>query len=820
MWKRDLLLPGSSVNRSLNRPRQNQLFSEDELPDNLEAWEVAASTDQLIADVVFNRPLTTIYQYLVPEGLRDLIGPGQRVQVPFGRGDKVTDGYCVGLQTTLPAGRTLKTLAAVLDREPLIDGRMLTLTRWIADRYLCGWGQVLETVIPKGVKTNAGTRDVTFFVLADHVREMLGLLAASDDQPLPTLKTDIEAGGGVVAKSRPAVDVAKALDALKLRAKQRAVMEVLVAANRPMPVDELSAAADCGVSPIQTLREKQLIIAVRERVRVSTQVVAPIEAHREIVMNIDQSRAVETILDVVRSRTHRTMLLHGVTGSGKTEVYIRAIQEIVSYGRQAIMLVPEISLTPQTIRRFRSRFSSVAVLHSHLTDSERHGYWKEIASGNVQVVVGARSAIFAPTPHLGMIVIDEEHETSFKQDNTPRYHAREVARHRAEIEQIPLILGSATPTLESWNRVIDGHDTLLSMPRRVEDLPLPPVVIVDTRNDPAIGKGAAIGRSLFQAMNLALKDGGQIILFLNVRGFAPVLWCRGCGKGVKCADCDVTLTWHKQKAIALCHSCNFSMKPPSACPECNRPGLAYLGLGTERLEHEVQARFNGYRCLRMDSDTMQKRGAHDEALEKFRHGEVQILLGTQMIAKGLDFPNVTLVGVIDADTLLHQPDLRSAERTFQLIAQVAGRTGRSHRGGRVLVQTASPAQYAITRAAQHDFLGFAKEELAHRRALKVPPYAHLARVILRGPNEEEVRTYATKVGELMRVAAKELAADLKILGPAPCPVTRLKSNFRYHLQLAATEVRQLESVWLLGAPQFPSHPNVEYQIDVDPLNFR
>ena len=562
------------------------------------------------------------------------------------------------------------------------------------------------------------------------------------------------------------------------------MIAVLIAANRPMAVDELSAAAGCGVSPIQSLREKNLIVPQRERVLSQPQMGA-IEAHREIVLNDDQTRAVTSILDVVRAREHRTLLLHGVTGSGKTEVYIRAIQEIVSYGRQAIMLVPEISLTPQTIRRFRSRFSSVAVLHSHLTDAERHAHWKQIASGNVQVVVGARSAVFAPTPHLGMIVIDEEHETSFKQDNTPRYHAREVARQRALLERVPLILGSATPTLESWQRVIDGHDTLVSMPKRVENLPLPPVVLVDTRNDPAIGKGAAIGRAMFQAMNVALKEKGQVILFLNVRGYSPVLWCRGCGQGVKCPDCDVTLTWHKEKAVALCHSCNFSMKPPSVCPNCGRPGLAYLGLGTERLENEVRTRFEGYKCLRMDSDTMQKRGSHDEALEKFRHGEVQILLGTQMIAKGLDFPNVTLVGVIDADTLLHQPDLRSAERTFQLIAQVAGRTGRSERGGRVLVQTASPAQYAILRAAEHDYLGFAIEELSHRKALKVPPFTHVARIILRGPDEKSVREYATKVGELTQASVKELGIDVRILGPAPCLVTRLKANFRYHLQMTS-----------------------------------
>ena len=809
----------------MTKPKQHSLFSEDEIPPNLEAWEVAASEDRLVADVVFNRPLTTIYQYLVPEGLRDLIGPGQRVQAPFGRGGQSTTGYCVGLSTTLPAGRTLKTIESVLDREPLIDSRMLELTRWIGDRYLCGWGQVLETVIPKGVKTNAGTREVAFFTLSDALQAKLGVVAqgTSNVDELNDVKSGVSAhpaeAGTANQPARSVSEIATILDGLKLRAKQRTVVEILHAAQRPMSVDELSAAAQCGVSPIHSLEEKGLIVSLRRRVFTTTETDA-IEPHREIVLNDDQTRAVKTILDVVRSSEHRTLLLHGVTGSGKTEVYIRAIEEIVSYGRQAIMLVPEISLTPQTIRRFRSRFDSVAVLHSHLTDAERHGHWKQIASGNVQVVVGARSAVFAPTPHLGMIVIDEEHETSFKQDNTPRYHAREVARYRAEIEKVPLILGSATPTLESWQRVISRKDTLISMPKRVENLPLPPVVIVDTRNDPAIGKGTAIGRALFQAMNVALKEGGQVILFLNVRGYSSVIWCRGCGVGVKCPNCDITLTWHKERAIALCHCCNFSAKPPSTCPSCGRPGLAYLGLGTERLENEVRTRFEDYKCLRMDSDTMQKRGSHDTALEKFRHGEVQILLGTQMIAKGLDFPNVTLVGVIDADTLLHQPDLRSAERTFQLIAQVAGRTGRSRRGGRVLVQTASPSQPAILRAAEHNYLGFANAEMLHRKALNVPPFSQLARIIIRGPVEKEVNEYAVKIGELVRAASKEIQAEVKILGPAPCPVTRLKANFRYHLQVTTRDLESLRAIWLLAAPQFPSHSTIEHQVDVEPQNFR
>ncbi|MEK6260037.1 MAG: primosomal protein N' [Planctomycetota bacterium] len=765
----------------MTNSRQTSLFSEADLPPNPLSWEVAAEADRLLAEVVFNRPLTTIYHYLVPNDLREMIGPGRRVQVPFGRGNQSINGFCVGLSTQIPTGKALKTITAVLDREALIDARMLELTRWIADRYLCGWGQVLESIIPAGVKSKAGTREVTFFQLT------------------AGMKNEREA--------------------LKLPAKQRAVIDALMTAATPMRVDELSEAAQCGVAPIHALRDKGLIVALRERV-LSAPVMPVPELHREITLNPDQQRAVDTILTAVRAAEHRTLLLHGVTGSGKTEVYIRAIEEIVSYGRQAIVLVPEISLTPQTIRRFASRFPSVAVLHSHLTDAERHGHWKQIASGAVQVVVGARSAVFAPTPHLGLIVIDEEHETSFKQDSTPRYHAREVARRRAELERVPLILGSATPTLESFLKVLRKEDILLSMPKRVERLPLPPVVVVDVRNDPAIQKGSAIGRALFTSMQTALKGGGQIILFLNVRGFSPVLWCRGCGEGVKCPDCDITLTWHKARAVALCHSCDRSAPLPSVCPKCGKPGLLNLGIGTERLEQEVRARFPDVKCLRMDSDTMSQRGSHDVALEQFRHGHVQILLGTQMIAKGLDFPNVTLVGVIDADTLLHQPDIRSMERTFQLIAQVAGRTGRSAKGGRVLVQTSSPDQPAILRAAAHDFVGFATDELRHRQALKVPPFSNLGRVILRGPDEKEVKAYADKVGELLRAGAKELSLEVRILGPVPCLITRLKANYRYHLQLTTPELSSLQRLWLHAAPQFPSHPGVEYVVDVDPLNLR
>jgi primosomal protein N' (replication factor Y) len=762
--------------------KQPSLFAPADLPENLTKWEQAEEADRLYAEVVFNRPLMTVFHYLVPEELRERIGPARRVEAPFGARNERMTGFCVGITRDAPQGRTIKSLAAVLDAQPLIDAHLLELTRWIADRYLCGWGQVLDAVIPAGVKSRAGTRDVVHFHVAEAVRDQL--------------------------------------PQLKLPPKQRAVLEVLLGSPQPIAVDQLSQAANCGVGPIHALRDRGLIVA--ERVRTMTAEVAepPVEPAAEITLNVEQQRALDALLEAVRAAEHQTFLLHGVTGSGKTEVYIRAIEEVVSYGRQAIVLVPEISLTPQTIRRFRRRFSAVAVLHSHMTDVERHAHWKRIADGQVQVVVGARSAVFAPTPHLGLIVIDEEHETSFKQESTPRYHAREVARRRAELERVPLVLGSATPTLESWLRVQQRQDRLLSLPRRVAGLPLPPVVIVDTRDDPQLQGPRGIGRALQTAMHQALRDYGQIILFLNLRGYAPVLLCHACGHAVRCPDCDLTLTWHKQRGRALCHTCGYETETPQSCPRCRRPGLRHFGIGTERLEHEVRTQFPTVNALRMDSDTMQARGSHDAALESFRRGDVRILLGTQMIAKGLDFPNVTLVGVIDADTSLRQPDLRARERTFQLIAQVAGRTGRGRRPGRVFVQTCCPDDPAIQHAARHDYLGFANEELEQRAACQAPPFQSAARVILRGRVEADVAEDADTLATLLRQTSSASTNTVRVLGPAPCPIARSHGQFRYHLQMLAADTTAIQAVWVLASPNFSARRGVELAVDVDPLSLR
>jgi primosomal protein N' (replication factor Y) (superfamily II helicase) len=768
--------------RSVNKSSQKQLFDAASLPAEPMPWEVAADADHMIVRLVFNRPVDAEFDYLVPDDLRTLIGPGQRVKAPFGKGDRLTVGYCVATNAAPSSKRRLKTIDSLVDREPLLSENMLKLTRWIADYYLCSWGQVLDSVVPAGVKHKAGTREVTSFVCVDR---------AESGVPAP-----------------------------RLSAKQQAVLDILAAAGRPMDADELTRAADCGTAPLTALRQKGLIRAIRHRESQFTAPAEPATPEADLTLNMDQKRALDTILAVQRSGRHRTILLHGVTGSGKTEVYIQAIREVVSYGRQAIVLVPEISLTPQTIRRFRKRFSSVAVLHSHLTDAERHWHWQQIAAGGVQVVIGARSAVFAPTPHLGLIVIDEEHETTFKQETTPRYHAREVARQRAQLEGIPLILGSATPTIESWLRTQERKDVLVSLPKRVERRPLPPVVVVDVRNDPLCTRGAAIGRALESAMRNVLNGEGQIILFLNLRGYAPSIWCRACGQSVKCPNCDITLTWHKDRQKALCHVCDFETVPPAFCPTCSKAGLRYVGVGTQRLEQEVKSKFPGVGCLRMDSDSMRKRGSHDLALEEFRRGDARILLGTQMIAKGLDFPNVTLVGVVQADTILHQPDFRATERTFQLIAQVAGRTGRSERGGRVLVQTFAPEEPAIVLAAKHDYGTFVGHEWKHRRAMLAPPCHSFVRVIVRGDDADQARDDAKQIADLCNKASQEAKAGLRILGPAPAPVARIKGQYRFHILLAGPDGDAIRGVWRKIAPEIPVRKEVEWTVDVDPINLR
>jgi primosomal protein N' (replication factor Y) len=535
-------------------------------------------------------------------------------------------------------------------------------------------------------------------------------------------------------------------------------------------------------------------------------------------LNADQVRALAAIHESLQAAEHRAILIHGVTGSGKTEVYIQAIEEVIRFGRQAILLVPEISLTPQTVARFRARFDRVAVLHSHMSDVERHEHWRRIARGEVEVVVGARSAVFAPTPRLGLIVLDEEHESTFKQATAPRYHARDVALRRAADQHVPLVLASATPSLESWYLAQKGEYRLVEMPRRVLDLPLPVVKTIDLRNEIHSKRSrGAISRPLHRAMEQALREGGQVILLLNRRGHSTHIQCPSCGHAMRCPHCDLPLTFHRHDLTAVCHYCDYHAAAPKVCPECNYGGIRYSGLGTQKLEAEVRSRFPNHRCLRMDTDSMRSHGSHEQALTAFREGRVRILVGTQMIAKGLDFPNVTLVGVVNADTALHLPDFRAAERTFQLVTQVAGRTGRGPKGGQVIVQTLCPDAPAIVAAVEHDLPAFARQELPQREALGYPPCSAMIRVVVRGLSE---RTAQAAADELVRQLRQEADAKsgVRILGPAPAPMARLRGSFRFQIQLHASDGAALRDLVGRTTGAFKAPDDVILSVDVDPLD--
>lgn len=764
-------------------PQQQSLFDTAPPP-----WEVDDAAVQLVATVVLPTGPVGEFDYLAPaemvEGARPdrRLEPGRRVRVPLGRGNRSVIGYCVALENKLASGRKLKAVATVLDPQPLLSPSMLRVTRWMADYYLCPWGQVLEAVVPAGVRQQAGTRDVTLL-------------------------------------SVPASVVAK-LHELKLPAKQTEALKRLAASPKPMTAQQLAALIGSTVGPINSLRKKGLLNESTERTRTGNRVAPAIVRDSAHQLNPDQVAALATIHEALHAAEHRTILVHGVTGSGKTEVYIRAIEEMVRFGRQAILLVPEISLTPQTVGRFRSRFDRVAVLHSHQSDVERHSHWQQIARGEVEVVIGARSAIFAPTPHLGLIVLDEEHESTFKQDSAPRYHARDVAIRRAADQKVPLVLASATPSLESWQRAQRGEYQLIEMPRRVLDLPMPAVRTVDLREE-AHGKASrgAISRPLHRAIEAALRDDGQVILLLNRRGHSTHIQCPACGYAMKCPHCDLSLTFHRHGSSAICHYCDYETTAPTVCPDCQFAGLRFSGTGTQKLEAEVRARFPDHTCLRMDTDSMRERGSHERALTEFREGRARILLGTQMIAKGLDFPNVTLVGVINADTALHLPDFRAAERTFQLVTQVAGRTGRGKQGGHVLVQTLSPEMPAIQAALRHNYAAFAAAELPHREALGYPPFGAMVRIVIRGPKEAATRATADELARRLRERGGGTTTPaVRVLGPAPAPMAKLRGDFRYQVQLQSPDGEHLREVVRAATVDFKPPEDVFWAVDVDPLD--
>ncbi|MFM8734445.1 MAG: primosomal protein N' [Pirellulales bacterium] len=749
----------------------DQHTTQRELFESRPQWVEDDARRGTVATVVLPEGVDKPLDYLVPESLAAAVEPGKRVRVPLGRANRERLAYCVAVRHGELPQTPLKSVAGVEDERPLLSPRMIELTRWMADRWLARWGEVLEAVLPAGVRLRRRVR-------------VSPLLVATGAEP-PRKPTPAQA-------------------------------KVLAAAAEPKTAEQLAELSGASRAVVQRLLKLGLLQeagAVEKAVRPPER---PAIVHdRPAELSPAQADALGAIRGAMQAARHETIVLFGVTGSGKTEVYLQAVEETVSYGRQAIVLVPEISLTPQTCDRFRARFGEVAVLHSHLTPAERHTQWREIASGRVNVVVGARSAIFAPAPRLGLIVIDEEHESSFKQATAPRYHARDVAEWIAKAEGVPLVLGSATPSLETFARCLSGEWTMCRLADRVGGGQLPAVITVDMRERGSRSRGAVSPR-LAAGIRWALDAGGQVMLLLNRRGFATHVQCHACGHTARCPQCDLALTLHQPGNRGICHGCGLVSRVPADCPECRAPGLVVSGTGTQRLEEQVRRAFPDAAVARMDTDTMRTRGSHERTLDAFRNREIDILVGTQMIAKGLDFPTVMLVGVVNADAALHLADFRAAERTCQLVTQVAGRSGRGPLGGRVVVQTSTPDHPAIRAAASHDYEAFVRSELPAREALLYPPYGSIVRIVVRSLDEQAASDWAGHVADRLRREA-EGRPEIRVLGPAPAPIARLRDRFRWHLQVHGPDAAALRALVVRATAELRTPDTVAWVVDVDPV---
>jgi primosomal protein N' (replication factor Y) len=740
------------------------------------------------ADVFLPVAVSTPYRYAVPESLIDHVVPGARVVVPVRRRSEIGVVWACG---TEPPAQRARPIAEAPDETPALSPALIRLAEWMSGYYGCPLGLAVRALLPGALWGGGRHRDGASGP-GERVERAFELVAA-----LPSL----------LERER----------AFARRPKRRAAYEALEALGGRAPARHLVTQLKLSPAALDGLVQQGLarVIALeRPQDPFADLAVAPPPALTE-----DQRRIVRDIAD---GPAAERVLIEGVTGSGKTLVYLEVLRGLVASGAGAILLVPEIALTPQTVARVRGVFGdAVAVLHSGLSDGERAAAWRALHRGERQVAVGARSAVFAPVRRLGAIVVDEEHEQSYKQGTAPRYHARDVAAVRARLEGARLVLGSATPSLETLKRVQAGAIRRFTLPRRIGDRPLPPVELVDLRTAPRapVPSGAVPwSEALDGAVETALARDEQVILLLNRRGFAAFLQCPACGDVPQCPRCAIALTLHATPPALRCHYCGHEAPVLRRCSRCGQETQRARGLGTQQLEHFIGLRFPAARVARMDLDTTSTKWGHHRILERVARGEVDVLLGTQMIAKGLDFPRVTLVGVVDADVGLHFPDFRAAERTFQLVAQVAGRAGRGPAGGRVVVQTRVPAHHALRAAAAHSVADFAAAELPLRAPPhpSYPPYVGLVRFVAHGRSESGAETRAARVAEwLRRASVDRLGGALTVLGPAPCPIARLHGRWRWHVLVKAAERPALGRVMRAWRAQGPAARSIV--ADRDPV---
>lgn len=809
-----------------------------------------ASHPNAVAQVALPVPVYGVFDYAIPKALACEAKLGQRVIVPFGA--RRLPGVIVACRAAATRTGKLKAIESITDPEPVLSETMLEILREAAEQALCPLGIAIAAALPTG----SAPRPITVYAVSARGHEALrsgaaqgalrefleqlerapATLAALRRRKQEAWLRNCERDG--LIEKQPAAKAASAREStqkwvtitagLDLEAKiqnelkrARKQIDLLrrIAACDPQPYAKWVQETPGAAALLRALAERGCI-EFEERLAPRNVLGTLLEVSGTVELTVDQAQVLQPICHAIENRSAKSFLLHGVTGSGKTEVYLRAVAAALATGRQALVLVPEITLTHQILARLRSRFGdALAVLHSGLSPSERFEQWQRLRRGATPIALGARSALFAPLENLGVIIVDEEHDTAYKNDEGFRYHARDLAALRANYAHCPLILGSATPALETRFAAERGALERLSLPHRIGGRPLPAVEIVDLekeRRNTVRGRKLILSRTLQRATTQTLADGGQVILFLNRRGFSTRIFCYDCGHAERCKHCDISLVYHATDEILRCHYCDYTAAPPEVCSECGADSNALLGIGTERLEEETRILFPGARIARLDRDTARRKGATEQILRALKNRELEILIGTQMVAKGHDFPGVQLVGVVAADIGLHMPDFRAAERTFQLLTQVAGRAGRGQIPGRVILQTFVPDHYAIQPVVEHDYEEFYRHELAHRAALGYPPYGALAHVLVSGLDATVAQNAIT---ELAKTWKAQNVTDVELLGPAPAPLARIQDRYRFQFLLkGANEADVLHAAQSL-LPVIDKLPKeVRVRLDINPIN--
>ncbi|PAZ01993.1 MAG: primosomal protein N' [Spartobacteria bacterium AMD-G5] len=721
-----------------------------------------------------------ILDYRVPEAMSSKIAVGSRVKIPVRT--RLLTGTVIELLDACEFS-SVRDITDLLDERPMIRPALLELAYWMADYYCCPLETAVCSVLPVAVRD-----------------------------------------GRVTTKKQNTVCLAREfteseLEKIAVRAPRQAdALRVLIDAGKPLAVTKAANLSGVSEAVFRTL-EKHGFVAIEASVVARNPHAEQYVSGAELTLNTEQEEAMKVVVEEMTNPS-RPILLFGVTGSGKTEIYLRAIRHSLDAGKTALVLVPEIALTPQTVERFKSRFADIqdriAVLHSHLSEGERHDEWHKIHTGHARVVIGARSSIFAPVENPGVIIIDEEHESSYKQDEAPRYNARDMAVLRASREKAAVILGSATPSLESWHNAQSGKYRLVRLNQRVDDKSMPVVRVVDlrrpARNDPG---GGILSKPLREAIEGRIQKGEQTILFLNRRGFSTSMICEACGHVCECNNCSVSLTYHRAAERLVCHICGHNQRAPKSCPKCSDPRIRHAGTGTQKVEEALQRIFPKARIARMDADSMTRKEAYRETLGAFKEGRIDILVGTQMIAKGLHFPNVTLVGIVNADLGLHIPDFRAGERTFQLLTQVAGRAGRGEMEGEVYVQTFTPFSPSIQFARHHDFEGFMEQEMEFRRSFGYPPFGKMAMITLRGTMLERVEFSAITLSRKLKAAAPE---GILVGEGVPAPLEKAKTYYRFQVSLRGSSSVRLARLARGVLDALPMPEDVFVAVDIDPLH--